>query len=240
MSAEMPHLHYLTSPIDYILEGKITTPSIGMIYGDPGTKKTYSLIHLAVCLAMNKSWLGYAVKGCKVLIIDEESGELRLGRRLGMAIRGESGDENHTGEFVSLANFKLDKKDDLPRIQLLSRNRSRDCDHRRAERSYGRRREQQAGHAAGFNALRQLSELRRDDRYYSPQQQGRRIPGQSAIKGALDFMFKVESEDDSDFNHLQVRESQGWEIIELYGPGPLVRSGILAYARRDHGAAQRR
>jgi hypothetical protein len=187
-------------PMDYIVEPVIPSRSVGMFFGDPGTKKTYTMADLAVCVALIKRWLGYQVKGCKVLIIDEESGELRLARRLGAAIRGEGGDENLPIEFVSLANFKLDKKEDLPEIQHLIEETGAGLVifDALAEIMDGDENSKQDTQPV-FNALRKLSELTGATIiviHHSNKAGGYR--GSSAIKGALDFMYKVESEDDSD------------------------------------------
>jgi hypothetical protein len=188
-------------PLDYIVEGQIPTGSVGMFFGDPGTKKTYSLIHMGVCIAMNKPWLGFEVKGCKVLIIDEESGEMRLGRRLGMAIRGELGDETVPVEFVSLAGFKLDRKEDLPEIQKLITETGAGLViiDALADVMDGDEDSKKDTHPV-FASLRKLSEVTGATFiviHHANKAGGYR--GSSAIKGALDFMYKVESGDESDF-----------------------------------------
>lgn len=106
-------------PLDYVLENLITEGSLSVFYGEPGSKKTYSLLSLAVCVALQKEWLGFTTRGKRVLIIDEESGERRLSIRLGEAIRGELGDERTPIDFVSLAGFHLDNKGDQLLLQAL-------------------------------------------------------------------------------------------------------------------------
>jgi predicted ATP-dependent serine protease len=187
--------------LDYIVEGIIPERSVGMFFGDPGAKKTYSICSLSSCVAQDKPWLGFAVKGCKVLIIDEESGELRLGRRLGMAIRGELGGADIPIEFVSLANFKLDKKDDLPELQQLITDTGAglviiDALADVMDGDENAKKDTQPV----FTALRKLAELTGAAIIIIHHaNKGGGYRGSSAIKGALDFMYKVESDEESNF-----------------------------------------
>lgn len=106
-------------PLEWIIDNVILAGSVSVFYGEPGSKKTYSLLSMAVCVALGKSWLGNEVKPRKVLFIDEESGERRLSNRLGAAIKGEFGDETIPIQFVSLAAFMLDSKEDTEEVQNL-------------------------------------------------------------------------------------------------------------------------
>lgn len=104
-------------PIDYIIGDLITNSSLNVFYGEAGSKKTYSALSMAVAVANGKDWLGFSTKKSPVLIIDEESGEKRLSRRLHEVMMG--ADCTSTGQlyFISLAGFKLDKKDDVRTIE---------------------------------------------------------------------------------------------------------------------------
>lgn len=95
-------------PISYLIENLITNASVNVFYGEPGSKKTYSLLSMAVAVANGKDWLGLKTKQSSVLFIDEESGELRFSRRLNESIKGESCDPNGKIKYISLAGFKLD------------------------------------------------------------------------------------------------------------------------------------
>ena len=65
-------------PIEWIIDQLISEGSVNLFYGEPGSKKTYSLLSLGVCVALGKSWLRFDTSQQDVLIIDEESGERRL------------------------------------------------------------------------------------------------------------------------------------------------------------------
>ncbi len=94
-------------PIESIIEGIITRGSVNVLVGKFGSKKTWSAISAGTCVALSKDWLGHPVKQGNVLIIDEESGNERLSRRLAMAIRGELADESIPIYYISLAQFNL-------------------------------------------------------------------------------------------------------------------------------------
>ena len=101
------------SPLTYLVENLIAEGSLSCFYGEPGSKKTYAMLSLAVCAAMGKPWLHFPIDAPRrVLFIDEESGERRLTLRLAEAIRGELGGGEIPVEFVCLAGFKVDDPED--------------------------------------------------------------------------------------------------------------------------------
>jgi predicted ATP-dependent serine protease len=104
-------------PIDYIIGDLITNSSLNVFYGEAGSKKTYSALSMAVAVANGKDWLGFTTKKSPVLIIDEESGEKRLSRRLNETIRGADCDGSGQLYFISLGGFKLDNKEDVKNIE---------------------------------------------------------------------------------------------------------------------------
>lgn len=106
-------------PMDYVVDGLFIRPSVNVFFGEPGAKKTYSALSLAVCVASGKPWLGFETKKSPVLIIDEESGKRRLARRLGDVLRGEKCGKDTEVFCVSLAGFKLDDENDIVLIHDL-------------------------------------------------------------------------------------------------------------------------
>jgi len=100
-------------PIEYLIDNLITVGSVNLWVGKFGSKKTWSALSAAVCVAAGKTWLGMKVKQGTVLIIDEESGEDRLSRRINLALRGELvQNEKIPIKSVSLAQFNLLKTPD--------------------------------------------------------------------------------------------------------------------------------
>ncbi len=110
--AELPQ-----PPIDYIVSELISNSSLNVFYGEAGSKKTYMALNMAVAVANGLDWLGFTTKKSPVLIIDEESGEKRLSRRLNEVMKGYNCKSSGQLYFISLAGFKLDKKEDVKVIE---------------------------------------------------------------------------------------------------------------------------
>lgn len=75
-------------PISWVVDALFSRDSVSLVVGAPGTKKTYSLIDCAVAVSTGDEWLGRATTQGTVLVIDEESGNHRLRRRLKEIMRG--------------------------------------------------------------------------------------------------------------------------------------------------------
>jgi hypothetical protein len=201
-------------PIEWILDQLISTGSVNLFYGEPGSKKTYALLSLAVCVALGRPWLGFLTITQRVLIIDEESGERRLTLRLAAAIRGEFGDENTPIEFISLAGFSLDNLVDVDELQLLILSRgvgvviidaltdvmSGDENSKKDTQPV-------------FTALRKIAETTNVAiiLIHHSNKGGSDYRGSSAIKGALDLMVKVESDEDSRFINFKTEKARDVE-----------------------------
>ena len=97
-------------PIDYIIPNLITNSSLNVFYGEAGSKKTYSALSMAVAVANGKDWLGFHTRRCPVLIIDEESGEKRLARRLHETMMGMNCLASGQIYYTCLEGIKFDKQ----------------------------------------------------------------------------------------------------------------------------------
>lgn len=78
--------------IDWVVDALFSRGSVSVVVGPPGSKKTYSLLDLALCVANGSDWLERFVSQGSVLLIDEESGALRLQKRLQEVVRAQSFD----------------------------------------------------------------------------------------------------------------------------------------------------
>jgi hypothetical protein len=206
-------------PIEWVMEQLIAESSLNVFYGEPGSKKTYALISLAICVALGKSWLGHVSHPCNVLIVDEESGERRLTLRLGAALRGELGGEETPLEFVSLAGFKMDNKDDVLEIQTLIEDRESGLVivDALADIMEGDENSKQDTQPV-FSALRKIAESTNAAIiviHHSNKSGGYR--GSSAIKGALDLMVKIESENDSNWINFKSEKTRDTESVKFTG-----------------------
>jgi hypothetical protein len=197
-------------PIKWIIDQLISTGSLSMFFGDPGTKKTFSMLSLAVCVALGKPWLDFETTTRKVLIVDEESGEPRLALRLGKAIRGELGDESTPIKFVSHGGFNLDDKKGEDELQNLIKTTGAGLViiDALAEIMNGDENSKQDTHPV-FAALRRIAEETRAaiiPIHHSNKNGGYR--GSSAIMGALDQMIKIESKDGSNWIQFTTEKSR--------------------------------
>lgn len=103
-------------PIDWIVENLVAPGSTQLWAGEGGSKKTYSLLDLGVCIALGKPWLDMPTRQCPVLIIDEESGPRRLARRLGEVLRGHFAGPETPIYYITLALFNLREPADLAHL----------------------------------------------------------------------------------------------------------------------------
>jgi len=105
-------------PLPYIVEGLINEGTVSVFYGKSGCGKTYSILHLATCVALGIPWLGHKTNQVPVLIIDEDNGERRVADRLKEIFLG-VGVTDAPIKFVSTAGFKLDGKKDVVEVEQL-------------------------------------------------------------------------------------------------------------------------
>jgi RecA-family ATPase len=57
-------------PVDWIVEGLISAGSVNIFYGEGGSKKTWALLDMGVCVATGAQWLDFKTIKNHVLIID--------------------------------------------------------------------------------------------------------------------------------------------------------------------------
>ena len=96
------------APVEWIVNGLIYRKSVTVLYGDGGTKKTWSAMHLAACVASGAPWGDFQTVRQRVLFIDEENGEDEIAGRAGYCLRGAQADEQAGLFYISLAAFHLD------------------------------------------------------------------------------------------------------------------------------------
>lgn len=68
-------------PPEYLIDGVIEVETLGEIFGDPGSCKTFAALSMLLCVASGRPWYGHAVKqGTVVYIVGE--GRQGVARRL--------------------------------------------------------------------------------------------------------------------------------------------------------------
>ena len=107
-------------PIEWIVESLFSVGSVSLVVGEGGSKKTWSMLDLAVCVTQGVDWLSFQTKRSAVLFLDEESGPRRLARRLGQVLRGHNAGPETPISYVTLAGFNfLDGQEDVNELQKL-------------------------------------------------------------------------------------------------------------------------
>ena len=105
--------------IDWLFSDFLARRWISIWFGEPGCKKTWAVLDHGVCLAMGKPWLGFPCEGSSVLIVDEESGERRLRRRLGDVMRGHEAPADIPLHYTSLHGFNLTRESGASELEEL-------------------------------------------------------------------------------------------------------------------------
>lgn len=97
-------------PPVYTVGGLIETESVVLVTGQPGSFKSYALLTMAVCAAAGKPWLGFEMKQCSVLYLDEETSANKLKRRIQAIMKGLGIPEDVEIPLrcISLSDLKLD------------------------------------------------------------------------------------------------------------------------------------
>lgn len=94
-------------PIEWVIDRLFSAGSVSILFGEPGSKKTYALLDAAVCVAHGVKWLDFDTRQSPVLIIDEESGRRRMNRRLGDVLRGHMADGSTPIQYTTLERFQV-------------------------------------------------------------------------------------------------------------------------------------
>ena len=99
-------------PIDWLVEGMIANGDRVIVYGEPGSYKSWLLLHLGLHIAAGKQWLEeFSIPQAKgVLYVDEEMNERLLRRRIKRLGQGAELDgEDFPFQVLSHGGVKLDE-----------------------------------------------------------------------------------------------------------------------------------
>ncbi len=98
---------YPPPPLAWLVDGLLPAPSLTLLVGDPGTKKTFLAIDLAVCIALGKPWLGRTTEPTPTMFVDEETGLHQLWPRLNACLRAHEAPYSTPLYFCSLGGYDL-------------------------------------------------------------------------------------------------------------------------------------
>lgn len=108
------------APTEWVVERLFSAGSVSLVVGEGGSKKTWAMLDMSVCVAQGVDWLGFETQRAPVLFIDEESGPRRLARRLGQVLRGYGAGAETPLSYVTLAGFNfLQVETDVGELQKL-------------------------------------------------------------------------------------------------------------------------
>lgn len=213
-------------PVDWIVEKLFSAGSVNLVVGEAGSKKTWSMIDLCIAVANGETWLDFPTVAAPVLIVDEESGQRRLSRRLGQALRGHYAGDTTPLNYVSLAAFDLGSLDDVNELQALivetgARFVLIDA---LADVMPGRDENAVQYVQPIFIQLRKVAEATQAALviiHHSNKAGGYR--GSTAMKGAVDLMLMVESKSDSpniDFKIEKARDTEPFNFAAIANFSP--------------------
>ncbi len=106
-------------PMEWIVDGVFSKGSLSMLAGAPGSKKTYSLLYAGMCVALGRPWLDYPTRQAKVLIVDEENGEIRLRNRLREVLHGVDPDARPPLQYAFNERFNFRNPHDQARFYAM-------------------------------------------------------------------------------------------------------------------------
>lgn len=187
-------------PIEWVVDGLISAGSVNVFYGEGGSKKTWALLDMGICVARGDSWLNFKTQAGGVLVIDEESGRRRITRRIGEVLRGHNADSDTPVYCISLAAFDFGSPNDTGELyNLIATIKARlviiDA---LADVMPGRDENAVKDVQPVFLSLRRMAEeTQAAIVIIHHANKGGSYRGSTAIKGALDLLLSVESKTDN-------------------------------------------
>lgn len=107
-------LDYIPEPQEWLVENQIPKSEVGLLVGKRGERKTFTALHIAICLAsgMKVFDVDNVPEKKRVLIIDEETGKNVMAQRIN-ALKKAMGLEKEILpiKFISFSGLKFDRND---------------------------------------------------------------------------------------------------------------------------------
>ena len=204
--------------ITWLVDGLVADGSLTLLVGEPGSKKTFSMLSLAVCVASGQDWVGKRTTQGKILFIDEESGYLRLLSRVKKILHGYQINGDIPISMVTLAGFNLRDKTSLQDLRTLigqEKPKLVIIDSLAAVMP-GADENSVKDVQPVFTALRKIIEEYKTAVivvHHTNKSGGYR--GSSAMKGAVDTLLTIESRNDSQVIRLRTEKVRDGEPFEF-------------------------
>lgn len=204
-------------PIEFVVDSVVTRGSVNLFFGEAGSKKTYILLYLGACASVGKNFLNFTTTKSRVLIIDEESGNKRLLRRLGEVLRGALILDPSNIEFMTLYRLKLDKESDVIDLQnfIMAKGFEIVIIDALSDVMDGDENSKEYMQPV-FNNLRLIADKTNAAIFiiHHPNKTGG-YRGSSAIKGSVDLMIEVVSPEDSDLIKFSSKKERDIEKVSF-------------------------
>ena len=204
--------------IDFIVLGLISAGSVNLVVGEGGSKKTWAMLDLGVAVAQGEKWLDFQTKQGVVLFVDEESGPLRLRRRLHETLRGHTAQPEIPFAFISLSQINFREINDINALHVLIETIKAQLViiDALADIMPGADENAVKDVQPIFLALRRIAEITRAAIviiHHANKVGGYR--GSTALKGAVDLMLMVDSKPKSEHITFKVEKARDIEPIQF-------------------------
>lgn len=238
-------------PVEYIAAGLFALPSLNIVYGAPGTLKSFLLADLAVCAASGQPWLSPAAwvngnharsiptRQCPVMWLDFDNGRRRTHDRFGALGRSRLLTTQTPFYYYSMPSPWLDAGDKTSVSGLLARMQEREVKFMVVDNLgvvAGDADENSGEMVAVMSEFRQLAEetgaaivLIHHQRKSSgaPGRAGDSLRGHSSIEAALDLALLVEREELADTISIKATKVRGADVLPF--------SAVFTYEDRPDG-----
>jgi hypothetical protein len=222
-------------PRQEIIKGLLSIKQLSCFYGEAGSKKSYSLMTLALAVATGATWLDFETQQARVLFIDEDAGEDGTRERVAECMRGMLIDDAPQFAYMSMAGLQLDQDADAAKLETIIRDglyslvildafgdlMSGDENSKEDTAPIMRNLRRVADHTEA--ALLFIHHANKTGGYR----------GSSHIKGKLDLMVGVTSENGKPFvnfktDKVRYGQARTWAAEAHWGPGQFYLTGVDA------------
>jgi hypothetical protein len=222
-------------PRQEIIKGLLSIKQLGCFYGEAGSKKSYSLMTLALAVATGATWLDFETQQARVLFLDEDAGEDGTRERVAECLRGMLIDDAPQFDYMSMAGLQLDQDADAAKLEAIIREglyslvildafgdlMSGDENSKEDTAPIMRNLRRVADHTEA--ALLFIHHANKTGGYR----------GSSHIKGKLDLMVGVTSENGKPFinfktDKVRYGQARTWAAQANWGPGQFYLTGVDA------------
>jgi hypothetical protein len=197
--------------VKYLLEKLIYEKSVTVLYGDGGTKKTWSAIYLGVCISNGIPFGDLETSKTPVLYIDEEIGETEMDIRTAFCIRGSLTEANENFKYISLAPFYLDdpQGEAILLNEILSQKSGLVIFDALSELMTGDENSKEETQPV-FNAMRRIADKTGAAilMIHHASKDKKNYRGSTVIRNAPDILIRIESEEDSDFINFKTEKNR--------------------------------